>query len=66
MFNQTVYTVDENNGPVQPVLVLDTPVSFNFRVQVREYSGSASSKSRHMYTYVTAQMQLDAYMWVTV
>jgi len=33
-FTQSAYSVDENNGPVQPVLVLSNPSSTDITVQV--------------------------------
>ena len=34
MFNQSMYSVDEDAGPAQPVLVLSNPSSMEFTVQV--------------------------------
>ena len=34
-FSQSTYSVDENNGPAQPVLVLSNPSSTDITVQVR-------------------------------
>ena len=33
-FSQTTYSVDEDDGPAQPVLVLSNPSSTNITVQV--------------------------------
>ena len=41
MFNETMYFVDENTGPAQPVLVLSNPSSMTFTVQVTNTDGSA-------------------------
>ena len=48
-FNQSTYSVYENNGPVQPVLVLSKPSSVGFAVIVRDYSITASSE---LHTYI--------------
>ena len=44
-FNQSTYSVYENNGPVQPVLVLSNPLSVDIDVQVRDSSVAATRKS---------------------
>ena len=44
MFNSTTYSVDENAGPAQPVLVLSNPSSMTFTVQVRSVDNTATSK----------------------
>ena len=41
MFNQSMYSVIENAGPAQPVLVLSNPSSMEFTVQVTSTDGSA-------------------------
>ncbi|XP_065884398.1 IgGFc-binding protein-like isoform X2 [Dysidea avara] len=41
-FNQSVYSVDENNGPAQPVLVLSNSSSTDITVQVFISVGSAT------------------------
>ena len=33
-FNQAVYSIDENAGSVQPILVLSNPTSFDIIVRV--------------------------------
>ena len=43
-FNQSVYSVDENDGPAQPVLVLSNPSSTDITVQVFNINGSATGK----------------------
>ena len=43
-FNQSAYTVDENTGLVQPVLILSEPQSTEFTVQVIDSSHTATGK----------------------
>ena len=40
-FDQSTYIVDEDNGPVQPVLVLSNPSANLLNVQVDSTDGSA-------------------------
>ena len=40
-FNQLAYTVDEDNGPAQPVLVLSNPSSINITVEVGDINITA-------------------------
>ena len=44
MFNQTTYSVNENAGPAQPVLVLSNPSSTDITVQVFNTDGSATGE----------------------
>ena len=44
-FNQSTYSVNEDDGSVQPVLVLSNPSSTNITIQVKETSGAATSES---------------------
>ena len=44
MFNQTMYSVIEGNGPAQPVLVLSNPSSTPFNVTVTSTNGSATGE----------------------
>lgn len=39
-----MYSVRENGGPVQPVLVLSNPVSFDVTLQVTDSENSAMGK----------------------
>ena len=41
-FDQSVYTIDEAVGPLQPVLVLSNPSSFNIAIQVVDTSTTAT------------------------
>ena len=45
MFSETTYSVDEDAGPAQPVLVLNNPSSMNFTVQVTSAGGTATGGS---------------------
>ena len=40
-FDQSSYRVNENRGPVRPVLVLSNPSSTDITVQVNDYSRTA-------------------------
>ena len=42
MFSQTTYSVDEDDGPAQPTLVLSNPSSTDITVQVTSSGGSAT------------------------
>ena len=42
-FNQSTYTVNKNDGLVEPILSLSSPPSFEFRIRVREIEQSAKS-----------------------
>ena len=44
MFNQSVYTVDENGGPAQLALVLSNPSSTVVTVQVTTTDRSANGE----------------------
>jgi len=44
-FEQSTYSVNEDDGPVQSVLVLSNPSSTNITIQVKETSGAATSES---------------------
>ena len=44
MFSERTYSVDEDDGPAQPALVLSNPSSTDVTVRVREVDGTASSK----------------------
>ena len=41
-FNQSMYIVIENEGPVQPVIVLSNPSSTDVTVQVTDRGGTAT------------------------
>jgi len=43
-FSQTAYSVDEDDGPAQPVLVLSSPSSTDTIVQVRDTQNTATSE----------------------
>ena len=44
MFNQSMYSVNENAGPARPVLVLSNPSSTTTTVQVFNTDGSATGE----------------------
>ena len=41
-FNQSAYSVNENEGPVQPVLVLSNPSSTDVTVRITDGEGTAT------------------------
>ena len=41
-FNESAYSVNENEGPVQPVLVLSNPSSTDVTVEVTDRGGTAT------------------------
>ena len=43
-FNQSVYSINEPDGPVQPVLVLSNPSSTDITVTVSNTGGSATGE----------------------
>ena len=43
-FGQSTYSVNEDDGLVQPVLVLSNPSSTNITVQVRDNSNNATGE----------------------
>ena len=43
-FNQSTYSVDEDDGPAQPVLVLSNPSSTDISVQVRSNDITATGE----------------------
>ena len=44
MFEQSTYSVNENAGPAQPVLVLSNPSSMTFSVTVNNTDRSATGE----------------------
>ena len=44
MFNQSMYNVEEDDGPAQLILVLSNPSSSDITVQVITEDGSATGK----------------------
>ena len=44
MFSEIIYSVNENAGPAQPVLVLSNPSSSNITVEVLTTDGSATGE----------------------
>ena len=45
MFEQTTYSVDEDDGPARLVLILSNPSSVEFTVQVTNTDGTATGVS---------------------
>jgi len=43
-FNQSTCSVNENEGPARPTLILSNPSSTDITLRVRESQGSANSK----------------------
>ena len=44
MFNQSMYSINEDTGAAQPVLVISNPSSTDFTVQVTNTDGSATGE----------------------
>ena len=44
MFDQPTYNVNENAGPVQPVLLISEPLSIDITVQIITIDGSATGE----------------------
>ena len=44
MFDQSLYSVNEDDGQAQPVIVLSSPLSMDFSVQVTNTDGSATGE----------------------
>jgi len=49
-FSQQSYSVNEDDGPAQPVLVLSNPSSTSITVQVRDTENTATSESSNIIT----------------
>ena len=47
-FDQSTYNIDENGGPLQPVLVLSNPSTYLIIAQVNSTDGSAVGEFNHM------------------
>ena len=52
IFSETTYSVDEDDGPAQPVLVLSNPSATGFTVRVREVERSATSEQIKIHQYI--------------
>ena len=50
-FNQSSYSINENNGPVQIVVVLSNPSSSDITIQVLNTDESATSKKHVISDY---------------
>ena len=44
MFNQSTYSVDEDDGPAQPLLILSNSSSTDITVEVTNTDGSATGE----------------------
>ena len=44
MFNQSMYSINEDTGPAQPVLVISNPSSTDITVQMTNTDGSATGE----------------------
>ena len=44
MFNQSTYNVTENDGHVQPVVLIGEPLSIDITIQIETINGSATGK----------------------
>ena len=52
-FSQSTYSVNENDGLVQPVLILSNPSVFDITLQIRDISVDLPGiKYLHMYNYI--------------
>ena len=62
MFSQSTYSVNEDAGPAQPVLVLSNPSSTDVTVQVRDNENTANSELNSTITngsYIVADGGVD-------
>ena len=61
-FSQSMYHINEHDGPAKFTLVLDTPSSFNITLQVRSIDGSATGKLASIWVgyhnYVMQQVEV--------
>ena len=44
MFSQSSYSINENAGPLKPILVLSNPSSVDITIQVSDFQGGATSE----------------------
>ena len=51
-FNQTSYTIDEDEGAVHPVLVLNNQSSYDIAVQINIITGSATGNYTNTEAYI--------------
>ena len=47
-FDQSTYIVDEDNGPVQPVLVLSNPSANLLNIEINTTDGSAIGEFKNL------------------
>ena len=62
-FDQLTYTVDEDSGPLQPVLVLSNPSTHLIIVQVNSTDGSAVGEFNLYYKSSSTRNYLDIYTY---
>ena len=43
-FSNRTYSVNEDSGPAQPVIILSNPSSMNITIEVRDIGGTATSE----------------------
>ena len=55
-FKHPTYSVDEDDGPAQPVLVLSNPSSRVITVKVTEISGSATGEYCIIFIYIMVSL----------
>ena len=48
-FNPTIYSINENNGILQPILILSAPLLTDFTLQVINIDSTASGKHNRKY-----------------
>ena len=60
-FDQSTYTVDENGGLLQPVLVLSNPSTHIIIVQVNSTDGSAVGEFNHIKYLIKAIQHIYTY-----
>ena len=60
IFNQSMYSVNEDAEPVQPVLVISNPSSTDITVQVTNTDGSATGE------YCSILINYNKYMYICV
>ena len=48
MFEESTYRIDEDKGPLYPVLVFSNPSSFDITVRVRSMDSNATGKINHI------------------
>ena len=68
-FDFSRYTVGENSGLLQPVLILSRPLSVDFTVKLLDVISTASSKCQYTYRYLCKILfisHLCSYLCITI